>query len=117
MNNAIRESDPRAGVRQHHLADRIDEPRHLRVLVSNAIFEHQESRLGQRFGGDLSPLFNTDFSTTGSGIGLQVVGEFVARAYNVAPRIALERQYLGATVRDGFFHLWFHWPVVDEEPR
>ena len=50
MNNAIRESDPRAGVRLHLLADRIDEPRHLRVSCRTLFLSIRKAVWGSGLG-------------------------------------------------------------------
>ena len=97
-------------------ADNVDEPTQLRFTVSNPVLTSQSQRLTNRFDGNLASLFTTQFSTTGSGIGLQVVGDFVARAYDLPTNVAISSGHVGASLRDEIFHVWFHWPVVDEVP-
>tara|TARA_B100001093_G_scaffold499358_1_gene548515 strand:+ start:34 stop:1014 length:981 start_codon:yes stop_codon:yes gene_type:complete len=114
MNNAIRELDgkgQRVSLSMH--TDSQDPPQHLRVVVSNPISTDQSQELKHKFAGDYSPLFTTNYSTTGSGIGLQVVADFASRAYAWSTQKALEEKLLGVDVSEDCFKLWFHWPVAD----
>ncbi len=114
MNNAMREAaDGREPVKLILQEEPAERPRHLRFVVTNPVLPQQSNRLTHRFGSDLTPLFTSDFSTTGSGIGLQVVGEMVSRAYDRVPERALSAGHLGAFLDNNIFALWFHWPVVD----
>ena len=114
MNNALRE---------HAVTDapvclvlEVDDrttPKHMRVVIENRVSKEQQLHLKTKFGDDLGPLFTTNFSTTGSGLGLQVVADFAARAYDVTVQDGLAAGYFGAVVEDEVFRLWFHWPVAD----
>ena len=117
MNNAVREGDLSKGAISLRIeADNADEPTQLRFTVCNPVLSSQSQRLVNRFKGNLSSLFTTQFSTTGSGIGLQVVGDFVARAYDLPIHVAISGGYVGASLKNEMFRVWFHWPVVDEVP-
>ena len=85
----------------------------VRFYIRNSIEAAKSKELSQRFGTNLSELFLTSYSTTGSGIGMQIVGDFVGQAYGVSTRRALEQRILGATISEQYFDVWFHWPTVD----
>ena len=114
MNNALREhSDSDSPVRLLLKVDDCDAPKHMRVIIENQISEEQQTHLNTKFGNNLGPLFTTNFSTTGSGLGLQVVADFAARAYDATVPDGLAAGYFGAVVDNAVFRLWFHWPVAD----
>ena len=114
MNNALREhSDVDSPVRLLLRVDDCDAPKHMRVIIENKISVDQQTHLHNKFGNDLGPLFTTNFSTTGSGLGLQVVADFASRAYDATVPDGLAAGYFGAVVDKAMFRLWFHWPVAD----
>ena len=114
INNALREAaGDNAAVTLGIFKEPSVPPRHVRFVISNPVAAQHADRLTQRFDGDLAALFTDDFSTTGSGIGLKVVSDFVSRTYDTTVLRVLEAGYLGAMLADGRFTLWFHWPVVD----
>lgn len=85
----------------------------LRFVVANPIEPDHGRRLDENLGESLHGLFESDFSTTGSGIGLGICSLIVANAFGV-PTVsrAVQEKYLGAAVRENCFFSWFHWPVV-----
>lgn len=85
----------------------------LRVVVANAVEPEQRALVAERLASDASSLFG-DFTTTGSGYGLRIVGELVAHAYGVpsVQKLTAER-YVGAKIVDDSFVAWFHWPLSD----
>jgi signal transduction histidine kinase len=85
----------------------------LRVAVANAVEPAQRARLEERLGADPAALFG-EFTTSGSGYGLQIVAELVGRAYGVTSTTSLVGgRYVGASLFDHTFVAWFHWPLVD----
>jgi signal transduction histidine kinase len=85
----------------------------LRVVVANRIDDARARALEERFGDDLGRIFVEAFSTTGSGDGLKICVEFAAAAYGFArPEDAAEAGVVGATIREGSFVAWVHWPAV-----
>jgi K+-sensing histidine kinase KdpD len=114
MNNAIRGSahsdDP---VRLRIMTKDKHTYEIARFWISNTIDETQSRRLKTTFGDDMTELFATNFSTTGSGLGMQIVADFVSKAFGVNTAKALGQSMLGAIVTDCEFHAWFHWPVAD----
>ena len=115
MNNALRESattdEP---VRLFMLApEKPAVPQHVRFWIRNPVHPSQTHRIQTKFGSNLHDLFLTNFSTTGSGIGMQIVSDFVGQAYDLGARDALQKKILGAFIENGYFNTWFHWPVVD----
>ena len=115
MNNALRESVPTdAPVELKVLAESgHEQTEDVRFWIANQISQAQYDEITHRFGDDLSDLFLTGYSTTGSGVGLQIVAEFVGNAYGLTPARAVEKQVLGAYAGKGVFGVWFHWPAVD----
>jgi signal transduction histidine kinase len=85
----------------------------LRVVVANAVEPEQRALVTERLSSDASSLFG-DFTTTGSGYGLRIVGELVAHAYGVpSVRKLIDNRYVGAKIVDDSFVAWFHWPLSD----
>ena len=85
----------------------------LRVVVANAVEPEHRALLTDRLASDESSLFG-DFTTTGSGYGLRIVGELVAHAYGVPSVQKLTTgRYVGARTVDDSFVAWFHWPLSD----
>ena len=65
-------------------------------------------------GLSLAGLFEPAMSSTGSGFGLTVVADFVARAFGLRDRTeALRERYVGALLDGKTFRVWFHWPMAD----
>ncbi|MDB6171458.1 MAG: hypothetical protein JWL59_769 [Chthoniobacteraceae bacterium] len=82
----------------------------LRFVLVNAI---RQTDLDYLSSLDMGTLFKEGTSTTGSGYGLAIATEFVSHAYGLkTPDQAIEGGYLGATILNGSFAVWFHWPRV-----
>ncbi len=115
VNNACRHtSSGEVKLSIHGLTDEEDQPADLRFEVRNPVGRADRQRLCDR--GDLRTLFQPGVSSTGSGLGLTVVLDFVLNAYGLGGRSqALEGDYLGAhlTPEDDFV-VWFHWPVAED---
>ena len=95
----------------HGQVDGQHEPENLLFCVSNPVEREEQSWLAER--GDLRALFRPGVSSTGSGLGLCVVADFVTNAYGLGSHVAaLDGGYLGAQLRQGEFRAWFHWPVA-----
>lgn len=109
MNNAIRFS---AGplIRMDIVPVGVDA---VRWTVANPVTEQQAEWLQRNTQGDLSSLFRGGITKGGNGLGLSNCADFVAAAFGL-PHInaALEGQYLGATVEDGWYLAWAHWPSL-----
>lgn len=84
-----------------------------RFWITNVIHPTQYAQLNKTFGDDMSELFVSSFSTTGSGLGMQIVADFVGKAFGVSPSRALKAGMLGGILTPSHFHTWFHWPVAD----
>lgn len=115
MNNAIRESSSETEPVKLYIVTETNQPEveDVRIWIRNPIDEIQYEELTTKFGADLSDLFLTNFSTTGSGIGMQIVCDFVGKAYGVSARRALEMRIAGIRLERTHFNVWFHWPTVD----
>lgn len=84
----------------------------LRIVVANRIEPEHGARLAQRFGDDLDGIFESGFTTTGSGLGLGICAQFVSHAYGLSlPSEASASDYVGARVMGDRFVSWFHWPA------
>lgn len=92
-----------------------EQPSHdLRFVVSNPIDHAQRRRLEARFGDTLGDLFLGGFTTGGSGLGMRIVAEFAANAYGLnLVEDAIAQGYVGVSLVDDQFVVWFHWPVVE----
>ena len=65
-------------------------------------------------GLSLLGLFEPGESSTGSGLGLTVVADFVAGAFGLRDRTeALRERYVGARLDGHTFRVWFHWLAAD----
>lgn len=92
-----------------------EEPQNVKIATANAVSEAERTELARTFGDDLGRLFEGGFTIGGAGVGLSVCARMVSRAYGVeSVRRAIENGYVGATVRDGEFIAWMHWPVWQE---
>ncbi len=88
----------------------------LRFVLSNAVSDADAARLraAAQSGENLSALFEPAVSSTGSGFGLTVVVDFVAKAFGLRNRgEALRERYVGALLDGSTFRVWFHWPMAD----
>lgn len=115
MNNALRESasDDEA-VTLFMVTERdTDDPEDVRFWIRNPLHPQQYKHLTSRFGEDLSDLFLSPFSTTGSGMGMQIVCDFVGKAYGVSAKRAIQMGLVGVALEASHFNVWFHWPTVD----
>lgn len=85
----------------------------VRWMVANPVTPDQEAWLQERAQGDLSCLFRGGLTRGGQGLGLSNCADFVAAAFGLHDiDEALEGKYLGATVKDGCFTAWAHWPSL-----
>jgi signal transduction histidine kinase len=85
-----------------------------KFAVANRVREEELKQLRARFGEDFSPLFDGGFTIGGTGVGLSVVSRIVANAYGLEhPRDAAADGHVGATVEEGEFLVWAHWPTAD----
>ncbi len=83
------------------------------VAVANAVSQAQATLLEETLAGDSTTLFG-NFTTTGSGHGLRIVCDLVARAYGITTVERLAKSgYVGAKVVDDVFLGWFHWPLAE----
>lgn len=83
----------------------------VRWMVANRVPPDQEAWLRERTQGDLSHLFRGGVTRDGQGLGLSNCADFVAAAFGLNNiDEAIGGKYLGATVRDGVFVAWAHWP-------
>ena len=84
-----------------------------RWIVANRLSPDQARWLETQTHGDLSKLFRGGLSRGGNGLGLSNCADFVAAAFGLpSADAALEGQYLGAMVEDGWFRAWAHWPAL-----
>lgn len=88
-----------------------DTVENLRFAVCNQIADVDQQRLE---GRDLRTLFEPGVSSTGSGLGMTVVADFVSNAYGIPREQALGEGYLGAKLWKDYFLVWFHWPISPE---
>lgn len=90
---------------------------HLRFVVSNHLGPRDNAELSALSDEAMARLFQAGVSSTGSGLGLGIVAEFVAQAFGLRNKDeAVTRRYVGARVHDGWFYAWFHWPVARDAP-
>ena len=84
----------------------------LRVVVANALDEASRASVEALLTRDPTVLYS-QFSTTGSGLGLQTVADLVGRAYGVHSTAELvTRGYVGTKISSNAFVSWFHWPLA-----
>lgn len=85
----------------------------VRFVVYNRVAPEHRSLLRERFGDNLSALFEGGFTTGGTGLGMRICADFVADAYGVHGfKRCLTEGYVGANGVDDYFVTWFHWPVA-----
>ena len=78
----------------------------VRFIVSNLASEELSRRLS-----DASSVFDTEFSTSGGGLGLSICADLVAEAYGLESAMsALTEQYVGFAIQGQRVAVWFHWP-------
>ena len=95
----------------------------LRFVLSNEVNEKDAEFLrglmkpaGSADAPGLPALFTAEVSSTGSGFGLTVVADFVAKAFGLADReTALQGRYVGATLEGRTFRTWFHWLAANDD--
>ena len=83
----------------------------VRFVVQNEITAQQAARISELTGGNPSRLLAGGLTTGGNGLGLAICADFVAHAFGL-PSIAsaVTGNYVGATIIDSKFVIWFHWP-------
>lgn len=90
--------------------------RNAKFAVANRVRPEELRRLEDRFQGKYAALFDGGFTIGGTGVGLSVVAQIVANGYGLEhPGDAAAQGYVGATIDEGEFLVWAHWPVVDGE--
>ncbi len=95
----------------------------LRFVFSNEVGEADAGFLrGTMQSGEgadaagMPALFTAKVSSTGSGFGLTVVADFVAKAFGLANRDeALRGRYVGALLEGRTFRTWFHWLAAQDD--
>lgn len=88
--------------------------RSVRIVVVNAVRPEHASAVQALAGDTPGRLFLGGLSTTGSGIGLRICGEFVAHAFGLrSVKAAVAGGYAGATLRENTFATWVHWPALN----
>lgn len=88
------------------------EPENVKIATANSLAEAEQAELERSFDGDLGRLFEGGFSIGGTGVGLSVTARMVSRGYGLeSVRRAVENGYVGATLQEGEFIAWMHWPV------
>ncbi|MFW6251325.1 MAG: ATP-binding protein, partial [Alkalispirochaetaceae bacterium] len=86
----------------------------VKFAVANRVKREELKQLRARFGEDLTPLFDGGFTIGGTGVGLSVVSQIVANAYGLEhARGAAAGGYVGASLEDGEFLVWAHWPTTE----
>ena len=110
VNNAAHYcADDRVTISAFQVSDKL-----VRWVVQNTLYPEHNLQLREATGGDLSRLFRGGATRGGHSIGLALCAEMVAAACGLAtPDEAVERGYIGATVRDHRYAGWFHWPIFD----
>ena len=82
----------------------------VRFIISNRVTEDMSRRLS-----DASSVFDTEFSTSGGGLGLNICADLVSEAYGLESAMtALTNQYVGVEVQGQRVAVWFHWPGIRE---
>lgn len=91
--------------------------RDVRVVVSNGLTAAHQYALTAHVGTDWARLFAGGFTTGGTGLGLQICAATVAECYGlVGTRQAVAGHYLAATMIEGAFVAYFHWPLLAASP-
>ena len=82
----------------------------VRFIISNLVSEDLSRRLS-----DASSVFDTEFSTSGGGLGLSICADLVSEAYGLESAMtALSEQYVGVEIQGQRVVVWFHWPGLIE---
>ncbi len=90
----------------------------VRWVIENSLYPDHNLQLREATSGDLARLFRGGATRGGHSIGLAMCAEIVAAACGLSTSDeAVERGYIGATVRDHRYSAWFHWPVYEAERR
>lgn len=85
----------------------------VRMVVANRISVEQRATLRPVMQDGARGLFGR-FTTTGSGLGMGIVADFVAQAFGLKTLSdAVRDGYVGATLDDAFFYAWIHWPGIE----
>jgi hypothetical protein len=94
-----------------HLAATPDE-KNLRWVFQNRIKADHQKNLEAIIDSDQS-LFEHGVTTNGSGFGLGCIADSITHAYGLDDIFeAQEKGYIGITVENKIFTLWFHWPTI-----
>lgn len=84
----------------------------LRFVVLNEVRSEHHVALRERFGDDLCALWDGGFTTGGTGLGMSICADFVARAYGLnSVARGVHEGYVGAKLIGDRFIAWAHWPV------
>lgn len=113
MNNALRHTTTNEiGLAMLPLPP--DKATNLRFVVANRVSAEQQLRLREQYSDNLGNLFQGGFTTGGTGLGMRICADFVRKAYGLAEiEQGVREGYLGVTLLDDYFLVWFHWPLVD----
>jgi len=78
----------------------------VRFIISNLVSEDLSRRINEA-----SSVFDTEFSTSGGGLGLSICADLVSEAYGLESAMtALKEQYVGVEIHGQRVVVWFHWP-------
>ncbi|MBK8266675.1 MAG: ATP-binding protein [Nannocystis sp.] len=90
----------------------------VRWVVENPLNPDHNLALREATGGDLGKLYQGGVTRGGHSIGLAQCAEIIATACGLrSPEEAVQRGYIGATVRDHRYTAWFHWPTYTPTDR
>jgi signal transduction histidine kinase len=90
-----------------------EDPRNLRFVVLNRTTLDHRNLLRSRFRDSINGLFQEEFTTGGSGVGLSICADLVGNAFGVPDPIqGLDDGYLGAAWIEDRLATWFHWPIL-----
>jgi len=88
-------------------------PENLQLVVANHVTSAHAAALRERFGDDLSGLFQGGFTTGGQGLGMRIVADFVSHGYGLRKlKRTVAEGYCGAQLEGETFVAWFHWPAA-----
>jgi len=88
------------------------EPTVVLIAVTNRVAGEQADWLARTLEHEPGALFRSGTTRRGSGLGLGIVGDFVAAAFSLGSTDqAVAEEYLGATRLGDRLAVWFHWPV------
>ncbi len=88
----------------------------VRFVIANGIGAAESARLQALLAGrGPGALFHAGASTTGSGLGLTIVRDFVSEAFGLGEHDeAVRKGYVGVRVEDDEFLVFLHWPIAQE---